>query len=392
MNSNPRPLSALLSQILGAYTIEIDNEFELRMARAGFLGERVSLVLWANVIRFIPADGISVGELAKRSLSSAPQLKLFLGCLERWRYIKFHPGNVSAGSIREGWGSGRGIALNWIAYMTRKGKLAASLWPKIWNEIEDKWKSRFGSDFTELCQSLQNIADQIEIELPLGFPGGGFNVASGESYPARRSKNETGLTLAALLSQVLLEFTLEFDHKSKTPLSLSANVIRVLDRERDIHLNELPALTGGSSETSDIGWQLKRYVEVKKDPSAKRGKVIRLTTVGGKAHDEYYKLTAEIEKSWEEKFGAEKVRALRFSLEALLDKRDDSGLVIRLGLIPPQGTARSGALVPALGRKDVGPAARQRTRDLVAQTQLFIKDPKSLPHFPMWDANRGFGP
>jgi hypothetical protein len=46
-----------------------------------------------------------------------------------------------------------------------------------------------------------------------------------------------------------------------------------------------------------------------------------------------------------------------------------------------------------LGRRDVGAAALQRMRDLVAQTEMFIRDPVgTLPHYPAWDMNRGFGP
>jgi hypothetical protein len=62
-------------------------------------------------------------------------------------------------------------------------------------------------------------------------------------------------------------------------------------------------------------------------------------------------------------------------------------------LIPPKGAVRAGDSAPALGRREVGVAARQRMRDLVAQTDGFVRDPeRSLPHYPLWDMNRGFGP
>jgi hypothetical protein len=62
-------------------------------------------------------------------------------------------------------------------------------------------------------------------------------------------------------------------------------------------------------------------------------------------------------------------------------------------ILPSQLTARAGDMAPALGRRDLGPAARQRMRDLVAQTEAFVRDPAgALPHFPLWDMNRGFGP
>jgi hypothetical protein len=62
-------------------------------------------------------------------------------------------------------------------------------------------------------------------------------------------------------------------------------------------------------------------------------------------------------------------------------------------LVPAEGTIRSGTQAPALGRRDIGPAARQRMRDMVAQSEMFVRDPaNALPHYPLWDMNRGFGP
>jgi hypothetical protein len=44
---------------------------------------------------------------------------------------------------------------------------------------------------------------------------------------------------------------------------------------------------------------------------------------------------------------------------------------------------RAGDLAPALGRGDVGAEAQQRMRDLVAQTEAFVRNPAgSLPHYP----------
>ena len=45
-----RFLSALLSQVLGAFRVEFDNEFERRMGVAGYPGARLSLVVWANLM------------------------------------------------------------------------------------------------------------------------------------------------------------------------------------------------------------------------------------------------------------------------------------------------------------------------------------------------------
>jgi hypothetical protein len=47
----PRGLSVLLSQVLVAYTVEFDNEFERRMGAAGYRGAGLSLGVWSNVMR-----------------------------------------------------------------------------------------------------------------------------------------------------------------------------------------------------------------------------------------------------------------------------------------------------------------------------------------------------
>jgi hypothetical protein len=78
-----RPLSSLLSKLLIAYTIELDNKFEFSMSREGFQGARLSLVLWMNLLRFIPLDGISFRDLTTHYLGSRDSLKLQLGCLGR---------------------------------------------------------------------------------------------------------------------------------------------------------------------------------------------------------------------------------------------------------------------------------------------------------------------
>jgi hypothetical protein len=72
------PLPALLSQVLVAFTIEFDNEFERRMSHRTAIGGLsdpevrnapwlTSLVMWANVMQFVGEAGITAGELLRRS-------------------------------------------------------------------------------------------------------------------------------------------------------------------------------------------------------------------------------------------------------------------------------------------------------------------------------------
>jgi hypothetical protein len=81
------PLSALLSQVLVAFTIEFDNEFEHQMPHRTTWGPAahsrrgpwlVSLVMWSNFMQFVGEDGVPLRELVE--LARITNLK----CLERW--------------------------------------------------------------------------------------------------------------------------------------------------------------------------------------------------------------------------------------------------------------------------------------------------------------------
>jgi len=228
---------------------------------------------------------------------------------------------------------------------------------------------------------MADVAGRLDRELPEGLPGGWLGPWK---FPPRVTRGDERLALPTLLSRLLLAFRIEFDRESPVPLVYAANTLRVLG-EKPIRTAEIPRLTGGSPETSDIGWQIKPYVVVALDPAAKRGKVVRLSARGLQAQQAYHRLLGDIKQRWEERFGKAAVGQLREALQGLFNRLSE-------GMVPPRGTVRAGDQAPALGRRDVGSAARQRMRDLVAQTEAFVRDPAgTLPHHPAWDMNRGFG-
>jgi DNA-binding MarR family transcriptional regulator len=390
-----RPLSALLSQVLVAFTVEFDNEFERRMCDAGYPGARLSLVVWANLMRFLATEALSVRDLAARASTPADQMKSALGCLERWGFIVLQSGPPLAKrppdrERRAGWGSGRGIRGDWMVRLTAKGLTASEIWPPLFGEIERRWETRFGkNEMSRLRQALEAVANKLDVELPHGLPVSAEGI---EEFPPRIGGSDARLPLPTLLSQLLLTFRLEFDRESPVPLVHCANTLRVLGGE-PIRVAEIPGLTGGSPETSGIGWQIKHYVVVTPDPTGSRGKVVRLSPRGLKVQQRYRSLIGEIEKRWEERFGNAAIEKLRESLKGLFGRQSGGVPLLSEGLVPPRGTVRAGNQAPALGRRDVGPAARQRMRDLAAQTDAFIRNPaEALPHYPAWDMNRGFGP
>jgi DNA-binding MarR family transcriptional regulator len=384
-----RSISALLSQVLVAFTIEFDNEFERRMGEAGYPGARLSLVVWANLMRFVAEGAVSVRGLAAQALAPDRRMKFELGCLERWGFVVLQP-DPAGRQLRDGWGSGRGIRADWMVRLTPKGLAASEIWPPLFSMIERRWEKRLGEDeIGRLREALQDLAGKLDVELPHGLPGGWEEK---EEFPPRVKRGRERLPLPTLLSQLLLTFRLEFDPESRLPLALCANTLRVLG-EKPIRVAEIPRLTGGSPETTGIGWQIKPFVVVTPNPAASRGKVVRLSAAGLRAQQAYHRLIGQIEKRWELRFGKEAIGRLCGSLQGLFDRHNEAGPLLSEGLVPPKGTVRAGDRAPALGRRDVGTAAGQRMRDLVAQTEAFVRDPAgTLPHYPPWDMNRGFGP
>lgn len=398
-----RPLSALLSQILVAYTVEFDNEFERRMSEAGQSGAGVSLIMWYTVMRFLGDNGISVENLQRQSAIPLFPDKLPLGCLERWRYITLRPDQADqrpvprvfhrrAGrELRQGWGSARGIRNEWIVRPRERGREAIKIWLPLFGEIDNRWKERFSDEFiSTLRHILTDVAEQLNGTLT--NPSAAHPNSDADSSN-RTASDPTDSALPALLFRLLLAFADDFQRESTIPLWLCANALRVLG-ETAIPERDIPRRTGSSPETSGIGWQLKPFIVVKRDPAARRGKLVRLNARGMAAQADYIRLVAEIEKHWEQRFGAETIRSLRRQLEQIFALRNSEGrLQLAAGMLPPPGVRRSGQQTASLGAREVGPAARQRMRDQLEQTAEFVKDPaNALPHYPLWDMNRGFGP
>jgi DNA-binding MarR family transcriptional regulator len=326
-------LSALLSQALVAYTIEVDNEFEHRMPHrtasfgstgAGQTPWLISLAMWENCLRYLIPEGVTIGELERLAC-----LRTNLDGMRRWGYITIEPDTFGSRSKRP-----RPDA---VLRPTQAGQQAQEVWRRLPGQIEQRWRDRFSEDkIGRLRQSLSEIVIQVKYDLPDFLPILSYGLFTRgrqpeadrslalqddqERQPPAATVDATNLSLSALLAKVLLVFATEYERESDVSLAISANVLRVLDVE-GVQVRELPRLSGVSKEAIAMaqGFLEKQgYIVVESGPSGSRFKVARLTSRGLKVREAYQQLVAAIEQRWRPRYGELTLARLRDTLEQLV--------------------------------------------------------------------------
>ena len=312
------PLSALLSQALVAFTIEADNEAEHRLPHrtqdyglsAGAATDapwQTSLVMWANCLRHVPDDGITVA-----GMRAAARTGTNLDGMRRWRYVTYtpdpgrgkrpRPDAVRAPDPRRPAGARR------VGRRARRDRAAlarhASARPR-WTACAPRsppWSRNSTRGCRTACRSC------------------GFGLLSKPDLPdGATTQDPATLPLWALLSRTLLAFATEFEDDSGRSLAISANLLRVLT-EDGVRSRDVPALAGISKAAVafTMGPATKQgLVAEQPDPAGSRWKISRLTSPGARAQRAYADLTAAVEDRWRSRFGAERVAALRDALEPL---------------------------------------------------------------------------
>ncbi len=282
------PLSALLSRALVAFTIELDNTWESRVAHrtTRFGGPRgavygTSLAMWSNFMRAVPADGVSIAEL------------------ERW-VGRFGDGAVAGlrGDLEQ-----------------LDGELGLADLPQ--------W----------LTGHYGGYAGQA-LEFNRRAPA-----AAADEWP---------LPLSALLCQVLQAYALEYEAESDAPLSYSANVLRLLD-EDGVRVAELPRRSGVAVEALRVAVQIlakRRFIAVGSDPSGGRLKVARLLGRGQAAQGLYRERPAGLEDGWRRRAGDATLQRLRAALEGIVTAPPGERAPMWRGLEPPPESWRSRVAAP----------------------------------------------
>jgi hypothetical protein len=344
-----RSLVTALSHAFVAFTIEADNEFELRMPHrtAADRGDPAkegpwltSLTFWSNFLRRIPEEGCTVAELARGAGDDKSAIKSRLGELQRWRYVRVLPG---AGDPRDR-----------LVTPTKWGVLARETWEPIEHLVEARWRERFGDGVIDaLRQELTRL--QVGSQLPVGFPILAWGHAR-RIRPVVASSAPTGLS--TLLARTILAMAQEFDLDSPLSLSLTQNLVRVLDLDRPTNIRDLPLSAGVSREAIAIA--AGHLVRSELAEESGTPKSLELTSRGRAVAQRALARRAELDERW----GA-------------------STPLIPL-LAPISGPALSAGLEPR-------PDGWRARSPYLAQTRAVLADPDtSLPAFPMVSHRGGY--
>jgi hypothetical protein len=369
-DSRRLPLTALLSQALVAFTIEFDNAAELAIpnrttwhtdthtnAPPGGGVWLVSMAMWLNSMRYVGAEPITLGEVARLARTG-----MNLDGMRRWGYITVDPGKGSP----EYKARKDGLVLR----ATRRGLHARQVWQPLTAVIEERWRERFdAADLDRLRDGLQQLTARLGPWLPDCLPILGYGLYSrgggpgddrylrarlASDHDGEHSEDSSALALPWLLARVLLALAIHYERQSRISIAIAANLLRVLDDR--VRLRDLPELTGVSKEAIAMATGFTGRADLTTtgaDQGGSRWKVVRLTAKGRLARDRYTERLESIEERWRQLFGSGVMADVRAPLEQLAG-RGGPGSPLFAGLEPAPGNWRA----------DVRP-------------------PQTLPHFPM---------
>ena len=320
-------LHVMLSQLLVAFTIEHDNEWEFRYwINADPAPFRTSLVMWANFLRFVREGGITVQDISQKAGYPPGKLHPSLAGMLRWRYVDIDSKNPKKPKPND------------IIQLTKAGKLSAEAWKPLVGEIEDRWVLRFGRfNVTQLKQTLVSIVSTFDQPLPHYFPVldhlKGMRVLN-PNQPD--SEPPESLALPYLLSQASHLFSLQAEQSSDISLAIRSNVLRVLDLQPTAK-KELPRLSGISKEAIAMSLTyLKKHDLALEEPlQTERGKAVRLTDRGNLEKQKYHTIVDSVEKNWQKKMPAKQFADLHSTLESFVQYEQGQDSQLFQGLIPP---------------------------------------------------------
>ena len=298
-------LPALLSHALVAFTREYGE------AATGV----PSLPVWANVLRTVGQGG-SEAEVRERGIVSRRVLRVVLRELTQMDWLTVeNPTPQKRGKAR----SPKRIRL------TQRGMAMERAGRRRVEQVESRWEQGFGGERVKrLRNALAAIAAAQDLELPHYLVGYGIADASltggsylpaesgpprkparGEEWPVvpRDASRTPSMTLPALLSCALAAFTLDYEAHELGSLAWASGFLRHVPDE-GVPLGEARRLCDvvGNGRS---GPERHLCVVVAPGKPSDTSRMVYLTPKSRRVRDAWAWLVREVEREWQERFGAQ---------------------------------------------------------------------------------------
>jgi hypothetical protein len=202
----------------------------------------------------------------------------------------------------------------------------------------------------DLGDALGAVLAPVERALPRAVPRADNLLWTRWDAAAPAGQDLDGLSLVERLAQVLLLNALDHEADAVAPLTMAANLLRVVDGD-GTPLGEAVARAGISKEAMAFltGWRQVTRFTVEREPRR-----LFLTPAGREAKEDYWSRARRVEEAWSTRWGGTVVAGLRTALERIVvaPTLDHSPLASLIE--PPPDCWRS-----------------------------WVKRPTTLPHYPM---------
>ena len=166
----------------------------------------VSWSTWANLLRFIPPEGISLQDLRRRPGVSERHLGGKNPGVIRWGYV-----TLSGGVVRP---------------TSRLRAASETIFPLVPDLVETKWADHLGArKVDQLKEVLGELLCQVDQDLPHYLPQVDNLMWARWSPSAPREEAIGDLKLVDRLAQALVLYTLEHESGSEIPLTTAANLV-----------------------------------------------------------------------------------------------------------------------------------------------------------------------
>jgi hypothetical protein len=307
-------VSVLLSKALLQYTREWES-VDVALPRP------LSLLFWSNFLRPVGSgvrlrDVHRVARVSRRAIRpTLQQAQLFL---------------VTPGS------GGRGEQ---EVCLTEHGRTALNAGAARFEMVDTAWRARFGANAVELLRrALEAFVGDLPLELPhypIGYGPADERITGGSSVPAKAGPSPipahgqdwpvvrrdgmasmSDMPLSALLSQTLVAFSIDYETRSqawRTGNSMSVAAMLGL-----LVPDGAPADLIPKTRAWTQGLEASGFVTVERDAMRPTKKRVALTAEGARLQAENTARLDEVERDWRDRYGAERLDALRAALEGIV--------------------------------------------------------------------------